>query len=179
MSCKINLQNGNEIPCWIKPSNILVFSICLCIKTYIMLLRNVAAPTKICNINKSVNQEQGWVPDDKISYLFCFSTVRLTLLEVKIQPCLFYTMWATVSEQLLCLGHQNTQNFRQTHQLLSCTDCIFPRRTPTPLQGFEPGGRSHIKTTSTQLLFWAKQTTAASKLGPSRQWLFPGVSQFS
>lgn len=130
MSCKINLQNGNEIPCWIKPGYIAVFPICLSVNTYIMLLRNTAAPTKICNINKSMNQEQGCVPDNKISYLFCFSTVRFALLEVKIQPCLFYTMRATVSEQLLCLGHQNTQNFRPTRQLLSCTDCIFPRQTP-------------------------------------------------
>lgn len=57
-----------------------------------MLLRHIAAPTKICNVNKSMNQEQGWVPDKKISYLFCFSTIRFTLLEVKIQPCLLYTM---------------------------------------------------------------------------------------
>lgn len=37
-----------------------------------MLLRKAAASIRICNINKSMNQEQGCVPANRISCGLCF-----------------------------------------------------------------------------------------------------------
>lgn len=142
----------------------MVASICVSIKIYIMLLRKIAAPTKICSIHKSMNQEQGYVPDNKISCLFCCSTICFTLSEVKIHLRFIYTMQTMNSS---VLGTRILRIWdRHVNSLVAHTVFLLfnlPHNAPGISSQLQVPHKNH----RSQLPFGAKQIPAASESGLS------------
>lgn len=111
-----------------------------------------------------MNQEQGCVPDNKISCLFCFSTICFTLPEVKIHLWFIYTMQTTNSSML---GTEHSEFGTDMSTLKWHIPYFLYFRPPHHAPGCKPSFKPYIKTARTQLPFGAKQIPASLKSGLS------------